>query len=105
VGYDRNTRSHFEEQDTWETASVGSHIGTDGWLNRHLASSEGHGVVRALAIGNSLPRILRGKANAYAIRDINDLTVPGKPEQRDATSAALTSAYGGETMAAAGGSA
>jgi uncharacterized protein (DUF1501 family) len=99
VGYDRNTRSHFEEQDTWETASVGNHIGTDGWLNRHLVSSEGHGVVRALAIGNSLPRILRGKANAYAIRDINDLAVPGKPEQRDATFAALSSAYSGETMA------
>ena len=99
VGYDRNTRSHFEEQDTWETAAVGSHIGTDGWLNRHLASSEGHGVVRALAIGNSLPRILRGKANAYAIRDINDLAIPGKSDQREATFAALASAYGGETTA------
>lgn len=94
VGYDRNTRSHFEEQDTWETAAVGNHIGTDGWLNRHLASSTGHGVVRAIAIGNSLPRILRGKANAYAIRDINDLTIPGKPEVKEATFAALAEAYG-----------
>ena len=31
-------------------------------LNRHLATSEGRGPIRAISIGDSLPRILHGKA-------------------------------------------
>lgn len=76
VGYDRNTRSHFEEQDTWETGVVGNTLNSDGWLNRHLATSAGHGAIRAVAIGDNLPRILHGEASAYAVRGIEDLTLP-----------------------------
>jgi uncharacterized protein (DUF1501 family) len=77
VGYDLNTRSHFEEQDTWETGVSGNTINSDGWLNRHLLTSQGHGPVRAISIGDVLPRILRGKAPAFALRGISDLTLPG----------------------------
>ena len=73
VGYDRNTRSHFEEQDTWETGVSGNTLSSDGWLNRHLVTSQGHGPIRAVSIGDSLPRILRGKAPAFAVRGITDL--------------------------------
>jgi uncharacterized protein (DUF1501 family) len=76
VGYSRNTRSHFEEQDVWETGVTGNTISSDGWLNRHLATSEGYGPVRAVSIGDNLPRILRGKAAAYALRGIADLSLP-----------------------------
>jgi uncharacterized protein (DUF1501 family) len=76
VGYDLNTRSHFEEQDTWETGVSGNTINSDGWLNRHLLTSQGHGPVRAISIGDVLPRILRGKAPAFALRGISDLTLP-----------------------------
>ena len=76
VGYDLNTRSHFEEQDTWETGVAGNTINSDGWLNRHLLTSQGHGPVRAISIGDVLPRILRGKAPAFALRGISDLTLP-----------------------------
>ncbi len=73
VGYDRNTRSHFEEQDTWETGVSGNTLSSDGWLNRHLLTSQGHGPIRAVSIGDVLPRILRGKAPAFAVRGITDL--------------------------------
>ncbi len=94
VGYDKNTRSHFEEQDVWETGIVGNTVGSDGWLNRHLATSEGHGRIRAVAIGDNLPRILRGKVPAYAIRGIEDLTLPGDDRGRvEMLAAGLEHAY------------
>lgn len=100
VGYDRNTRSHFEEQDTWETGVTGNTINSDGWLNRHLLTSEGHGPIRAISLGDSLPRILRGKAPAFAVRGITDLGIfPEKKKDakesamQDRIGAALEHAY------------
>ncbi|MBV9127885.1 MAG: DUF1501 domain-containing protein, partial [Verrucomicrobia bacterium] len=100
VGYDRNTRSHFEEQDTWETGVAGTTIHSDGWLNRHLLTSKGHGPIRAVSIGDQLPRILRGQAPAFAVRGITDLSLfPGKKEAEADTpaqtrlAAALEHAY------------
>lgn len=94
VGYDLNTRSHFEEQDTWETGVTGNTVGSDGWLNRHLITSQGHGPVRAVSIGNTLPRILRGKAQAFALSGISDLKIPGADNVEDAQiAAALEHAY------------
>lgn len=92
VGYDHNTRSHFEEQDVWETGVIGNTIGSDGWLNRHLLTSEGRGPVRAVALGDTLPRILRGDAPAYAVKGLSDLALP-KSADADAIAAALEHAY------------
>jgi uncharacterized protein (DUF1501 family) len=94
VGYDLNTRSHFEEQDTWETAVTGNTVNSDGWLNRHLITSQGHGPVRAVSIGNVLPRILRGKAPAFALHGISDLNLPGADNVSDVQmTTALEHAY------------
>ncbi|MEM6756225.1 MAG: DUF1501 domain-containing protein [Planctomycetota bacterium] len=93
VGYDHNTRSHFEEQDTWETGVIGNTVNSDGWLNRHLLTSTGHGHVRAISLGNNLPRILRGDAPAYAVRGIDDLTLPQARGNAQAIHAALEHAY------------
>ncbi|MFZ9936401.1 MAG: DUF1501 domain-containing protein, partial [Luteolibacter sp.] len=93
VGYAENTRSHFEEQDTWETGVVGSSLSSDGWLNRHLASSTGHGTIRAVAIGGNLPRMLRGRAPAYAIRGVADLAMPATQADAAVLRAALETAY------------
>jgi len=93
VGYDKNTRSHFEEQDTWETGVIGNSLSSDGWLNRHLSSSTGHGSIRAVAIGGNLPRILRGRAPAYAIRGIADLSMPRMQGDPEILRAALETAY------------
>jgi len=94
VGYDLNTRSHFEEQDTWETGVTGNTVNSDGWLNRHLVTSSGHGPVRAVSIGDNLPRILRGKAPAFALHGIEDLSFPSLSKGDDvAMRAALEHAY------------
>jgi uncharacterized protein (DUF1501 family) len=93
VGYDHNTRSHFEEQDVWETGVIGNTVGSDGWLNRHLVTSEGHGPVRAVALGNTLPRILRGRAAAYAVRGLEDLGMPQARGHEAQVAAALEHAY------------
>ncbi|MHC5026944.1 MAG: DUF1501 domain-containing protein [Planctomycetota bacterium] len=94
VGYDKNTRSHFEEQDVWETGIIGNTVNSDGWVNRHLATSIGEGRIRAVAIGDTLPRILHGEAPAYAIRGIDELTLPrGRNAPIDAITAALEHAY------------
>jgi uncharacterized protein (DUF1501 family) len=94
VGYDQNTRSHFEEQDVWETGLIGNTVSSDGWVNRHLATSNGDGRIRAVAIGDNLPRILHGKVPAYAIRGLEDMTIPGaNPAVAERVTAALEHAY------------
>jgi uncharacterized protein (DUF1501 family) len=93
VGYEHNTRSHFEEQDRWETGVIGNTIGADGWLNRHLLTSQGHGPVRAISLGSTLPRILRGDAAAYAVRGLDDLGLPLPDAGGADVAAALEHAY------------
>ncbi|MGF1482848.1 MAG: DUF1501 domain-containing protein [Opitutales bacterium] len=95
VGYAHNTRSHFEEQDTWETGIIGNTVSSDGWLNRHLLTSTGRGPIRALSIGDNLPRILHGKAEAIAVKGLTDLAIPQtkKGIRPDALRAALEDAY------------
>lgn len=95
VGYDKNTRSHFEEQDTWETGVAGNTLHSDGWLNRHLVTSTGRGPIRAVSIGDGLPRIMQGKAPAYAVRGLDELNLPKTARSIDpeTMSAALEHAY------------
>ena len=93
VGYAHNTRSHFEEQDTWETGVIGNTVNSDGWLNRHLATSEGSGGIRAVSIGNALPRILYGDESAYAIRGLESLAMPNSNVDPATLAAAFERAY------------
>lgn len=93
VGHDRNTRSHFEEQDVWETGVTGNTVNSDGWVNRHLLTSSGHGPIRAVAIGDGLPRIMHGKCCAYAVRGIDDLSLPSARTDDATVGAALEHAY------------
>lgn len=93
VGNPRNNRSHFTQQDMWETAEVRDTIASDGWLNRHLQTSVGHGPLRAVAISNSLPRILRGQARATAIRSVADLAYQNRFGDAEAIQDALRDLY------------
>ncbi len=104
VGYAENTRSHFEEQDVWETGVIGNTINSDGWVNRHLATSQGHGNIRAVAIGDNLPRILHGDEAAYSIRGVEDLALPNvRGVSPDDVAAALEHAYCEDPKAHRGG--
>lgn len=64
------TRSHFECQDYMESGTAGKSLG-DGWLNRAMApSDENHSAFRAVALGNQLPRTLRGDHEAIAVGNL-----------------------------------
>ena len=94
VGTASNTRSHFEEQDRWETAVEGATLEATGWLNRYLATTGGPGPVRALALGDSLPRALRGDVTTLALRGLSDLVPRGSGRGLERTLDALERAYG-----------
>ncbi len=74
-------------------------MGHDGWLNRHLLTSTGHGPIRAVALSDALPRILRGEASAYAFPGLTDLGLGGRgnPDQEASVVAALEHAHAAVT--------
>src|SRR5262249_48071469 len=78
------TRSHFDAQDYMEAGTPGLKATRDGWLNRALAPAAAPvSPLRAIALGASLPRTLRGKNSAIAVNNIGDFQV------RDAASSQM----------------
>jgi len=79
AGSPDETRSHFDAQDYMESGTPGVKRTQDGWLNRTLQSEhEASGSpFRAVALGNSLPRILAGTAPAVAVSNINGFGIAG----------------------------
>jgi uncharacterized protein (DUF1501 family) len=64
------SRSHFESQDSMESGTAGKTTG-DGWLNRALPpAGEGNSTMRAVALGNQVPRSLRGAHEAIAVGNL-----------------------------------
>jgi uncharacterized protein (DUF1501 family) len=75
VGSPDPTRSHFDAQDYMESGTPGLK-GGDGWLNRALPVESGAvSPVRAVSLGDSLARSLRGHNDAVAVRSLNDFQV------------------------------
>jgi uncharacterized protein (DUF1501 family) len=85
------TRSHFDAQDYMEAGTPGLKSTTDGWLNRALLPASGHvSPVRAVSLGASLPRTLRGPQSSIAVENLGNFTV-----RDDAASKVLESMYKG----------
>jgi uncharacterized protein (DUF1501 family) len=88
VGSPDPTRSHFDAQDYMESGTPGLKATVDGWMNRALSSMNGSKAqgavspVRAVSLGSSLPRTLRGRNDAVAMNNLNDFQI------RDAQGAA-----------------
>jgi len=75
VGSPDPTRSHFDAQDYMESGTPGLR-GADGWLNRALPMETGTvSPVRAVSLGDTLARSLRGHNDAVAVRSLNDFQV------------------------------
>ncbi len=81
------TRSHFDAQDYMESGTPGRKATTDGWLNRALPSEQDPSPVRAVSLGTSLARTLRGANDAVAIQDLANFRV------RDAAGGSFESLY------------
>lgn len=59
------TRSHFDAQLFIENGTPGRHATAEGWMNRLLAALPGaHPPTAAVAVGPTLPQILRGRMAA-----------------------------------------
>jgi uncharacterized protein (DUF1501 family) len=69
------TRSHFDAQDYMESGTPGRKGTTDGWLNRSLSKTAKASPVRAVAVGQQLPRTLRGEAPAVAINSLGSFRI------------------------------
>jgi uncharacterized protein (DUF1501 family) len=76
VGSPDATRSHFDAQDFMESGTPGVKITQDGFLSRALAGKT-PSPLRAVALAQTMPRILSGKANAVAMPDIAKFGVRG----------------------------
>jgi uncharacterized protein (DUF1501 family) len=85
------TRSHFDAQDYMESGTPGLKATTDGWLNRALVPAAGKpSPVRAVSLGPTLPRAMRGNNDAVAVESLGAFTV------RDAAAAkTLEAMYAG----------
>ncbi len=69
------TRSHFDAQDYMESGTPGLKSTREGWLNRTLEPEAKPSPVRAIAVGNDLPRMLRGKNPAVALASVREFQV------------------------------
>ncbi|MFN0169196.1 MAG: DUF1501 domain-containing protein [Bryobacteraceae bacterium] len=76
VGSPDPTRSHFDAQDYMESGTPGRKSTGDGWMNRALRPASGEpSPVRAVALGPSLPRSLRGGNPAVAVNGLSNFRV------------------------------
>src|SRR5580700_806371 len=76
VGSPDPTRSHFDAQDYMESGTPGFKATSDGWMNRALPKPDGPvSALRAVSLGSSLPRSLRGRNDALAVNNLNDFQV------------------------------
>ena len=71
VGSPDPTRSHFQAQDDWETATPGRRSTRDGWLGRALEQEAKPGVLPAVAVSERVPLALRGRANVLAAKPLS----------------------------------
>jgi len=72
AGSPHETRSHFDAQDYMESAAPGAkHVG-DGWLNRYMHENQHPEATsfRGVALGEVLPKALKGAAPALALGDL-----------------------------------
>jgi len=70
------TRSHFDAQDYMESGTPGLKGTSDGWLTRALpADAHETSPVRAVSLGPTLPRSLRGARDAVAIGKVDAFSI------------------------------
>ena len=76
---DTGNRSHFQAQDYMESAAPGDKTVSTGWLNRYLEGAPDPDAtpLRATAVGESLPKSLRGPAPALTLGSLDQFEATG----------------------------
>ena len=95
-GFPDTTRSHFDAQDYLESGTPGIKNTPDGWLNRLLAQLPKDKPTQALNVGNTTPRILKGKMTIAHLRPGKNSLSP-LPLDRSNISGAFNRLYSGES--------
>ena len=99
VGSPDHTRSHFDAQDYMESGTPGIKSTPDGWLNRVLQTQHAlehrETPFRGVALGQELPRSLRGAAPALAIDKLQAFGLRAPEPARDRLTAAFEELYQG----------
>jgi uncharacterized protein (DUF1501 family) len=108
VGSPDPTRSHFDAQDYMESGTPGLKATDSGWMNRALPKAQGkESPVRALALGPTLPRAMRGPEAALALQSIAGFQVRDEQaakqlmEMYESSADPMLQAAGRETFEAA----
>lgn len=103
------SRSHFQAMELMERGVETGSGPASGWLGRHLASLDtgNYSPLRAIGVGEHVPRMLQGTVPASALRSIADFHLQGDGLAVNAMQSALANLYandsalgaiGGETM-------
>lgn len=91
------SRSHFKAQELIERGVDVESGPATGWLGRHLAALQNgnSSPLRAVGLGEMVPRSLYGSVPAAALRSIADFHLSGDPQSVQQMRAALSALYAG----------
>ncbi|MCC7161203.1 MAG: DUF1501 domain-containing protein [Anaerolineae bacterium] len=94
------SRSHFQAMELMERGCETSGGPASGWLGRHLASLDtgNHSPLRALGIGERVPRMLQGSVPASALRSIADFHLRGDGVAVQTMQNALAAMYSADNI-------
>ncbi len=93
-----DSRSHFRAMELMERGVTDERGPASGWIGRHLASLDtgNPSPLRAIGLGESVPRSLRGAVPVSALRSIAEFHLGGDLAEAARMRAALESLYVGE---------
>ena len=94
VGSPDATRSHFDAQDFMESGTPGVKATADGFLARALATRKAASPLRAVALGQQMPRILTGNAGAVAMTNVGQFGIHGDVDGGGDAGAGFEQMYG-----------
>lgn len=89
------SRSHFQAMELMERGVDEPTGPASGWIGRHLAALDTGNTspLRAIGLGDRVPRLLQGTVPAAALRSITDFHLGGNPQQAAQMQAALAALY------------
>lgn len=98
VGSPDPTRSHFDAQDYMESGTPGIKGTSSGWLNRLLEQlPDPRSPVRAINLGETLPRILMGKVSVASYAPAGKNALRARPIDYPVVSQYFQSMYSGRS--------
>lgn len=77
VHYDEGSRSHFDSQQFYENGTPWQKFTPSGWMNRHLQTTTGDPLLRAIAFDGITPFTMQGEYPTLTFAGLDGLSVSG----------------------------